>query len=307
MIRLSHGLYRPSVLALLVSLGLFTSPPLVAGTPVTWPPLGDVAHLEHHPGKMIWADLVTPDLSVAEHFYGRMFGWKFENIQEGAKDYVLATVDGRPVGCLIQRAMPAGDHRQSSWLTFFATKNVDAARTTALGAGAKCLWGPTSFPGHGRQAVLSDPEGAVFGVLASSSGDPSDLLAEPGEWLWSSLLAQDSSKEAGFYQNLFGYDVFPVRSEGPEEHLVLSSDDYARASVNTMPGAAKDRHPHWLNFIRVTDTAAAAAKAVSLGGRILVQPHTDRHGGMTAVIADPAGAPVGLMEWTVNDTKVEPK
>jgi predicted enzyme related to lactoylglutathione lyase len=39
-------------------------------------------------------------------------------------------------------------------------------------------------------------------------------------------------------------------------------------------------------------------QAVRLGGRVLVAPHPDRHGGMVAVVADPAGAAVGLMEWT---------
>ncbi len=58
---------------------------------------------------------------------------------------------------------------------------------------------------------------------------------------------------------------------------------------------------------RVIDAAQAAGKAVSLGGRILVEPHEDRHGGKVAVIADPAGAPIGLMEWSVSESKAEPK
>jgi hypothetical protein len=49
------------------------------------------------------------------------------------------------------------------------------------------------------------------------------------------------------------------------------------------------------------------AKVVQSGGRVLVEPHVDRHGGQVAVVADPAGAPFGLMEWTDSDSKVEPK
>ena len=302
-----HAVYRPWALALLVLLGTGSSRPLAAGAPVQWPPLGDVTHPERHPGKMIWADLVTPDLSVAERFYGGMFGWKFETLQTGVKEDVLVTVNGRQVGCLLQRPMPAGEPRQSTWLAFFAVRDVDAARSIALKNGAKSLWGPKTFEGHGRQAVLSDPEGAVFGMLASSTGDPSDDLAAPGEWIWSAALVPDPDQDAAFYQKLFDYDVFALPSEGTAEHLILSSDDLARASVNTMPGDASRRHPHWLSFIRVTDTEAAAATAVTLGGRILVKPHVDRHGGKTALIADPAGAPIGLMEWNDSSTKMEPK
>jgi predicted enzyme related to lactoylglutathione lyase len=192
-------------------------------------------------------------------------------------------------------------------LTFLSVSDVDAARRTALGHGAKSVSDPKTYAGRGRQAVLSDPEGAVFAVLASASGDPPDYLAEPGEWIWSALLARDAGRSAAFYQTLFGYDVFEGPSDDGAEHLVLSSDDYARASVNTLPGGSARRHPHWLNFIRVDDATEAADKAVALGGRILVEPHEDRHGGKSAVIADPAGAPIGLMEWSASQSKVEPK
>jgi predicted enzyme related to lactoylglutathione lyase len=55
------------------------------------------------------------------------------------------------------------------------------------------------------------------------------------------------------------------------------------------------------------DAAGAAAKAVALGGRVVVEPHIDRHGGKVAVVADPTGAPFGLMEWSDTDSKEVPK
>ena len=46
---------------------------------------------------------------------------------------------------------------------------------------------------------------------------------------------------------------------------------------------------------------------VSLGGSVLVPPHVDRHGGKLAVIADPSGAPFGVMEWNDADALGEAK
>jgi predicted enzyme related to lactoylglutathione lyase len=40
---------------------------------------------------------------------------------------------------------------------------------------------------------------------------------------------------------------------------------------------------------------------VALGGRALVSPHIDRHGGRIAVLADPQGAWFGVMEWPEGD------
>ena len=301
------GLCRPSRLAALVLAGMGAIAPLAAGVAATLPALGDAAHPERHPGKMIWADLVTPDLAAAERFYGGMFAWEFAPFNEGAKDCALATLGGHPIGCLVQRALPPGEPRQSAWLSYFAVRDLDAARALALQEGAKNLAGPVSYQGHGRQAVLTDPEGAVFGMLASSSGDPADFRAAPGEWYWCSLMAPDPGLDAAFYQKVFDYEVFSLPSEGLAEHLILATDDLARGSVNSMPGLVARRHPHWLNFVRVTDAAASAAKAVALGGRILVEPHIDRFGGRTAVVADPAGAPVGLMEWVALDPKAVSK
>jgi hypothetical protein len=271
------------------------------------PPLNSPPSSEHHVGKIVWADLVTPDLAAAERFYSGLFGWTFQPVHSGASDYALASMAGRPVGGLLQKAIAAGEHKQSAWLTFVAVGDVDAAKGAALKQGAKIVADTQSYPARGRQAVLSDPEGAVFAILASSSGDAADFLAAPGEWIWSSLQSQDAATEAGFYQTVFGYDVFDLASDDGSEHVILSSDGFARASVNSFPSETGHRHAHWLNFIRVDSTADIVAKAAALGGRVLVEPHADRHGGQIAVLADPAGAPFGVMEWTAADNKAEPK
>ena len=271
------------------------------------PPLNTPPSTEHHVGKVVWEDLVTPDLVVAERFYAELLGWTFQPVHGGASEYAVALADGRPVGGLFQKAVPSGEHRQSAWLTFISVRDVDAVKRVALAHGAKLVAEARTYPLRGRQAVFSDPEGAVFAVLASSSGDLPDYLAAPGEWIWSSLLSKDPAAETGFYQQLFAYDAFDLESNDGMQHVILSSDDFARGSVNTLPGDSARRRAHWLNFIRVDDVVAVAAKAQAAGGRVLVAPHVDRHGGQIAVIADPAGAPFGLMEWTSGDSKAEPK
>jgi uncharacterized protein len=271
------------------------------------PALNTPPSSEHHIGKIVWADLVTPDLAAAEKFYGALFGWTFQHIRAGSSDYAVAMLDGRPIGGLVAKPIPAGEHHQSAWLTFMAVSDVDAVKRVAMAHGAKVLADSRSYPMRGRQCVLSDPEGAIFAILASSSGDSPDYLAVQGEWIWGSLHAKDAGAEAAFYQELFGYDVFELPSDDDSEHLILSTDKYARASANSLAGGSSRRHPHWLNFVRVDNAAEMTAKVIAMGGHVLVEPRVDRHGGMLAVVADPAGAPFGLMEWSESDTKAEPK
>ncbi len=271
------------------------------------PPLNSPASGEHHPGKMLWADLTTPDLAAAEKFYGALFGWTFQHIGTGKLNYAVIMLEGRPIGGMVEKPIPAGQQRQPAWLTFLASADIDAAKRLAASHGAKVLADIKDYPLRGRQCVLADPEGAVFALLASSSGDTPDYLPATGDWIWSSLHAKDAGAEAAFYQDLFGYDVFDLPSEDGLEHLILSTDNYARASANDLARGGARRRSHWLNFVRVNNAAQLVDKATALGGRVLVQPRVDRHGGMLAVLADPAGAPFGVMEWSESDTHAEPK
>jgi len=276
------------------------------GAAVVLPALTQPASGEHHVGKVVWADLVTPDLDAARRFYGALFGWTFREVP-GDPNYALVLLDGEPLAGLFQKALPPGQAQQPAWLTFLAVRDVDAAQQAARQHGGAVLVKPHTYPQRGRQAVLADPDGAMFAVLAAKGGDPPDYLASPGEWIWSSLLVKNPKQETAFYKTLFGYDVYDLASEGDPEHYILSGDGYARASLNASPADSMRRHPHWLNFVRVTDAADTAKKAVGLGGRVLVEPRIDRHGGQLAVLADPSGAIFGVMEWSDTDTKQEPK
>ncbi len=261
------------------------------------------APVEHHAGKIIFVELVTPDLAASEHFYGSLFGWTFRDIKAGRSNYAEAYLDGQMIGGMVQKPLPTGEHRLPSWLGFIAAGDVDAVEKTALQNGATVLREPHDVPNRGRQAVLTDPQGAVFAVLSSSSGDTPDVLAEPGAWIWSSLITADPDTDAAFYQKLFNYEVYETPAPDGAEHLTLATENYARASANPLPANKPTLHPHWLNYVRVDDAVATAAKVQALGGRVLVAPRVDRHGGKVAVVADPSGAPFGLLEWPETESK----
>lgn len=291
-----------AALALVAGLGA-----AVVAAPVELPALSDSTTAVHLPGKVVWTDLVTPNLAGAETFYAGLFGWTFRDLHLGETDYAVASVNGRFIAGLAEVKIPAGEQKQSHWLSFVAVRDTDATLRRALMNGATVVRKPVSYAGRGRQAVFAGPDGAVFGVIAATHGDPADFLAKPGEWIWSSLLTPDPDAAVKFYQSLFGYDVFDLPSDDGLEHVVLSSQEFARAGVNSLPKDAKHRRAHWLNFVRVTDTAEAAAKAVALGGSVLVEPRLDRHGGKIALLADPYGAPFGVMEWAPGESQEEPK
>jgi predicted enzyme related to lactoylglutathione lyase len=110
--------------------GILTTATAAAAATFVLPPLIQPASGEHHEGKVIWADLVTPDVAAAKRFYGELLGWTFNDIHTGNGDYSVALLDGRPTGGLFQRAMGPGEQRQPAWLTFISVRDVASLRAT---------------------------------------------------------------------------------------------------------------------------------------------------------------------------------
>ena len=77
----------------------------------------------------------------------------------------------------------------------------------------------------------------------------------------------------------------------------FAQGEFARAAVSVLPPSATQAKPAWLPFLRVADLPAMLAQVPQLGGRVMVKPSHDVFDGRLAVIADPGGAALGVMEW----------
>jgi predicted enzyme related to lactoylglutathione lyase len=117
-------------------------------------------------GTFVWDELTTTDVDGAKSFYGDVFGWTFHDEDMGGMTYSVVQNAGSDIGGLMAR--PEGFDIPTHWKVYIASDDADAtvAKATELGATVKVE--PTDVPDVGRFAVLQDPVGAVFGILASS-------------------------------------------------------------------------------------------------------------------------------------------
>jgi uncharacterized protein len=274
-------------------------PELSAGEPAALPPLTTVPHSPRLPGKFVWADLVTDNVAAARTFYGPLFGWTFRE----ADQYTIVSNDERPLCGIVQRPRPADGSARPRWFGYLSVPSVEKALRAATEAGGRVLAPPQKFPRRGEQAVFADPEGAVFGVLKSSSGDPPDFLPDPGDWIWIQLLSRDAGRAATFYRTVGGYEVIENTASNRMSDCVLTSEGFARATIRSIPKERESVPPTWLPFVRVKSAAASAAQAKQLGGSVLIEPAPELFDGKVAVIADPSGAAIGIMEWNENLSK----
>ena len=137
----------------------------------------------------------------------------------------------------------------------------------------------------------------MFGVVKSSSGDPEDFLPDPGDWIWIQLLSRDARKAAEFYRAVAGYEPVENTTGNRMSDYVLVSEGYARATMRTIPSANVQVQPTWLPFVRVKNVAESVAQAKQLGGKVRIEPKPELFDGKVAVIADPTGSVIGILEW----------
>jgi len=294
-VRRPRSILKLAILAA-VGAGLLTS---LAADTAQLPPLTTVSGSPRLPGKFVWADFVTDDVLVAQKFYTALLGWKFYDYG----GYLVGMNDDRPLCGMFQRPRPKDQAAKPRWFGYISVPNVESAKQAVIQAGGKVLAEPKKMPKRGEQAVFADAEGALFGVIKSSSGDPEDFLADPGDWIWIQLLSRDALKASAFYRDVAGYEVIENTTSNKLSDYVLTSEDYARATVSTIRTTDEKVRPSWLLFVRVKNVAESVAQTTQLGGKVLIGPNPELFGGKVAVIADPTGGAIGILEWQEGMTK----
>jgi len=116
-------------------------------------------------GAFSWTELMTTDPKAASEFYGGLFGWKFDVMNMGSGDYHVVKAGDTSVGG-IMAAPPEAKAMPPAWCCYVTVADTDAAVEKCKSLGGKLLAGPMDIPTVGRFAVLQDPMGAAFNVIA---------------------------------------------------------------------------------------------------------------------------------------------
>jgi uncharacterized protein len=117
------------------------------------------------PDAFGWAELNARGLEPAVAFYESVFGWTPSTSPYGeGLEYTTFEHDGQPVAGAIEMDPQIPGETPSYWLLYFTADDVDARFGKAIELGGRELVAPTDMPG-GRFAIVSDPQGAAFGIL----------------------------------------------------------------------------------------------------------------------------------------------
>jgi predicted enzyme related to lactoylglutathione lyase len=132
------------------------------------------------------------------------------------------------------------------------------------------------------------------------SDTPTDVHIQ-GRWVWGELLADNVEAEKIFYREVFGWQYSTHGSGNDAYTLVRVNGRPIAGIIHYAKPAEAARSARWLPLMSVPDAARATQQAAASGGKILVPAKTLPGRGEMAVLADPEGAPFGVIHAAGGD------
>jgi uncharacterized protein len=262
------------------------------------------------PGVPCWVDTTQPDPQAAVAFYGDLFGWEFEDVMPPGSPgtYHVARIRGGDVAAV--GSQPEGAPPMAVWNTYVWVADADETAAKVRAAGGSVLMEPDDVGDAGRVAVFADPAGAAFCVWQAKQHRGATVVNEHASLNFNDLHTRDLDGARSFYGSVFGWEILDVggafmwalpgygdfleqRNPGMRENMAQMGapgrfEDVV-ASLNSISDDQPDIAAHWGVTFAVDDADLIAARALELGGQVIVPPFDAPWVRMT-IITDPQGA-----------------
>jgi predicted enzyme related to lactoylglutathione lyase len=245
-------------------------------------------------GAFVWHDLVTVNPAGARLFYGSLFGWTFAEADGIDPGYTIIRHEGRPIGGLVARQGDLAESTAAQWITYVVVADVDQAATAVLRAGGRIFRGPLDARKDLRVAVVVDPQGAPLGLASRGPAPAEESPPALHRWLWMEYVARDPAAALQFYGDVVGFSHLVHQTRDTFVYYLLSTD---RPRAGLFRSLWDRDMSVWLPYVRVADPAAAAGRAVALGGRVVLPQGPTVRNGSLAIVLDPAGAPMAFQKY----------
>lgn len=114
---------------------------------------------------------------------------------------------------------------------------------------------------------------------------------------WLDLAASDSEEARRFYSNVFGWtSIAAAANGGTFTRLLACGRDVASIYQLRASQLAAGVPSHWTPYFRVGSADATAQRMLASGARILCEPFDVERIARIALLQDPIGAVVGVLQ-----------
>ncbi len=117
---------------------------------------------------------------------------------------------------------------------------------------------------------------------------------KPGTFCWVDLSTSDQKGAKTFYSKLFGWEAEDIPVAENTTYSMMKKNGKSAAAIS--PQREKGTPTVWSSYVSVENVDAAAKKAKSLGGSVVMEPMDVMTEGRMAVVKDPTGAYISVWE-----------
>lgn len=254
-------------------------------------------------GAVFSADIAVPSHDQVKRFYSRVLGtgeaplWREDD---------LLNNHGVPIIGLGARAAEHAD-LPLQWMPHIQVAEVAQSAARAAELGGRVLMHQKDAGGTSQWAVLSDPNGAAFGVIpvvpagavASSDAAPPEEGSRMGRIAWLDLTVPDADATRDFYRQVVGWAVQDVEMrDGGERYAdynMLGGDGNPAAGVCHARGVNRGLPPVWMIYLPVGDLDESLRRVEEQGGTVLKSMKGGDGKYVYAAVRDPVGASLALV------------
>jgi predicted enzyme related to lactoylglutathione lyase len=243
-------------------------------------------------GAPNWIDLGSPAVEASTAFYTNLLGWQYQSAGPDSGGYGFFSHDGKTVAAVgpltEQGAKP-------SWTVYFNTPDANDTTKAVEAAGGTVRMAPTDVFNEGRMAAYTDPTGAQFAVWQPGDTKGLGMVTSANSLAWTELYTTDAAAAKSFYADVFGWTTEDSDMGGGMIYTVVKP---ATGGETSSQGGIMQLNPEmtaagqtsrWGVYFEVADCDASVAKAVELGGRVIMGPESLEGVGRMAALLDPHG------------------
>ena len=194
------------------------------------------------------------------------------------------------------------------WMPHIQVADVGASAGRAVELGGSELMHGRDEEGRSQWAVLLDPNGAAFGLIAVVPAEaipPVDATpaegpaARVGRIAWLDLTVSDAAATRDFYREVVGWGVedFVMDDDGEAhaDYVMLGGDGNPAAGICHARGTNRGLPPVWMIYLPVGDLDESLRRVGEEGGEVIKASKGDDGAHAYAAIRDPAGACLALV------------
>lgn len=252
---------------------------------------------KYQEGTFCWIDLATTDVDASKKFYNKLFGWESQDfpMPDGSM-YSMMQINGINAGGLYKLNVQQEEmHVPPHWMPYVGVGSAENTMSKVEGLGGNVVMGAMDVGDNGRMGILADPDGAFLSVWEPKGPEGGFLKYAFGGYCWSELGTRQKEKVEAFHNGLFGWSS-ETKDMGGMEYTTFSKGETMAAGLYTMPPELEGVPSHWLSYFMIENIDKSLETATAEGAEIMMPKMFVPEVGHIAVIKDPQGAVIGIMQ-----------